>query len=89
MPDPGTDDSGDVTRPTLTTGAPRWAKGVGIVAVVLAVLVVVLLLSGGNHGPGRHASSGGPGRQVAVCGDLAGSGEAGERRYSRAGRATA
>jgi hypothetical protein len=36
---------------------PRWVKVSGIVAIVLAVaVVVVLLLSGGEHGPGRHMS---------------------------------
>jgi hypothetical protein len=39
---------------------PRWVKVSGIVAIVLAVAVVaVLLLSGGEHGPGRHMSFGG------------------------------
>lgn len=36
---------------------PRWVKVSGIVAVLLALLVVaVMLLSGGEHGPGRHMS---------------------------------
>ena len=38
---------------------PRWVKVSGIVAIVLAVVVVaVLLLSDGEHGPGRHMSFG-------------------------------
>ena len=59
--DPDGAESDDVataqgTEPT--TGAPRWVKAFGAVAVVLIVLVVVLLLAGGgNHGPGRHSGS--------------------------------
>jgi hypothetical protein len=36
---------------------PRWVKVSVIVALVLAVLVVIALLTGG-HGPSRHMSSG-------------------------------
>lgn len=36
---------------------PRWVKVFVIVALVLAVLVVIALLTGG-HGPSRHMSSG-------------------------------
>ncbi|MGH3758327.1 hypothetical protein [Actinophytocola sp.] len=35
--------------------APRWVKVTGIVVAALAVLAVVALLFGGEHGPGRHA----------------------------------
>ena len=38
------------TRPRM----PRWVKIFGIIALILAVLVVVRLLIGGGHGPGRH-----------------------------------
>jgi hypothetical protein len=51
-----------------TTGAPRWVKVFGIIALVLAMLVVVLLLSGGNHGPGRHTSSGDAGDHTPPAG---------------------
>jgi uncharacterized cupredoxin-like copper-binding protein len=44
------------------TGIPRWVKVFGIIAIVLAVLVVIMLLAGGGrHGPGRHTSSSGAG----------------------------
>jgi hypothetical protein len=36
-----------------TGGTPRWAKVVGLLVGVLALLVVVMLLPGG-HGPSRH-----------------------------------
>lgn len=33
---------------------PRWVKVFAAIAVVVVVLLAVMLLSGGNHGPGRH-----------------------------------
>ena len=37
---------------------PRWVKVFGIAAILLlALAIVVMLLSGGRHGPGRHLSS--------------------------------
>ena len=37
---------------------PRWVKLFGLAAIVLlALALVVMLLSGGQHGPGRHLSS--------------------------------
>jgi uncharacterized cupredoxin-like copper-binding protein len=39
---------------------PRWVKVFGIIALVLVLLVVVKLLTGGgDHGPGRHLGTGG------------------------------
>lgn len=39
-------------------GLPRWLKVSGLVVVVLVALVlVVMLITGGDHGPGRHASA--------------------------------
>ena len=43
-----------------TAGVPRWVKMFVITALGLALLMVVaMLLSGGQHGPGRHLSSAG------------------------------
>ena len=43
-----------------TTGTPRWVKVFGIIALVAVVLfLVVMLIGGGEHGPGRHMSAGG------------------------------
>ena len=49
---------------------PRWVKVSGIIALALIVLVLIVLLTGGNHGPGRHQSSrghGGPLPSVATA----------------------
>jgi hypothetical protein len=39
---------------------PRWVKGFIAAGVIVAVLVVVLVLLGGDHGPGRHGLGSGP-----------------------------
>ena len=40
---------------------PRWVKGFIAAGVIVAVLVVVVLvLLGGDHGPGRHELGSGP-----------------------------
>ena len=42
-----------------STGVPRWVKVSAVIAaIVLVAVLVVMLLSGGNHGPGRHVASG-------------------------------
>jgi hypothetical protein len=47
-----------------TAGPPRWVKVSGIIALALIVLVLIALLAGGNHGPGRHQSARGYGGQL-------------------------
>jgi hypothetical protein len=44
-----------------TAGPPRWVKVSAIITLALVLLVLILLLAGGNHGPGRHQSSRGHG----------------------------
>jgi hypothetical protein len=49
---------------------PRWVKVTGLITLALVVLVLIVLLAGGNHGPGRHQSSrghGGPLPSVATA----------------------
>lgn len=42
-------------------GLPRWVKWTLVVILVLVtILVVVRLVGGGNHGPGRHMSAPAP-----------------------------
>jgi prolyl oligopeptidase PreP (S9A serine peptidase family) len=44
-----------MNRPPDTGGTPRWVKVSGLVALaVLVLFVVVLVVGGGEHGPGRH-----------------------------------
>jgi hypothetical protein len=47
-----------------TAGPPRWVKVCGIIALALVVLVLIVLLAGGNHGPGRHQAARGHGGQL-------------------------
>jgi hypothetical protein len=46
------------------TGPPRWVKVAGVIALALVGLVLIVLLAGGNHGPGRHQSSRGHGGRL-------------------------
>lgn len=39
-----------------TAGPPRWVKVFGIIALALVLLLVAMLLLGGDHGPGRHST---------------------------------
>ena len=51
-------------------GPPRWVKVSGIITLAIVLLLIVLLLTDGNHGPGRHQSSrglGGPLASVATA----------------------
>src|SRR5215211_3684459 len=59
------DDGSPVYERESDTGIPRWVKVGGIVLIVLGLLaMVVMLLSGGGHGPGRHG--GDPARTPSV-----------------------
>lgn len=60
-PDPDTgDDTGVGPGVGSTTGMPRWVKVFGIIGIVVVLLIVLMLTGvfGGQHGPGRHTSSG-------------------------------
>ena len=47
-----------------TAGPPRWGKVSGIITLALVLLLLIVLLAGGNHGPARHQSSPGYGGQL-------------------------
>lgn len=47
----------DVESQHASPSTPLWVKLFGIVAIVLALLLVVLIIAGG-HGPGRHSTRG-------------------------------
>jgi hypothetical protein len=49
-------DTGDATAGS-SGGTPRWVKIAGVIALLVLVMLVVALLSGGKHGPGRHAGN--------------------------------
>lgn len=36
------------------TRTPRWVKVFGIIALVVLLLFIIMLLTRGSHGPGRH-----------------------------------
>ena len=43
--------------PERPPGVPGWVKVSALVAVILLVGLIVAMLIGGNHGPGRHTSA--------------------------------
>ncbi len=59
------DDTGVGPDRESITGAPRWVKVSGIIALVVVLLIAVMMLfGGGSHGPARHTSSGDAGGQT-------------------------
>lgn len=76
MTDPRSPDTGGLSSEadhSSPPGMPRWAKVVGLVILVAAlVLVAVLALGGGGHGPARHASTGEPGDTAPAAAALTG-----------------
>jgi hypothetical protein len=73
MPDSGsyrgdTDDAnpGDATA-APAGGTPRWVKVAGVIALVVLVMLLVALLTGGKHGPGRHLGDRGARAVLAVA----------------------
>ena len=51
--------------PPPYSGTPRWVTVFGIIVIVEVLLVVAMMfIGGGEHGPGRHAQSGSAGGQV-------------------------
>ncbi|MGH2921707.1 MAG: hypothetical protein ACRDKU_06555 [Gaiellaceae bacterium] len=53
-PDPGNDTGVGPDRRS-TEGTPRWVKVFGAIALLVVLLFVIALLTGGGkHGPGRH-----------------------------------
>ena len=65
---PGTGDDTGVGRDRgPTSSAPRWVKVFGIITLILIVLLVIMLLIGG-HGPGRHRPSAGLGGHTPPAG---------------------
>jgi putative exporter of polyketide antibiotics len=68
---PDSDNAGDDPAQSPAPGVPRWLKVFLLVATAIVVLgVVVMLLVGGDHGPGRHQSA--PATSGQVVGTVAG-----------------
>jgi hypothetical protein len=44
-------------EPEGEAGTPRWVKVFGGILIAVVLLVVLLKLIGGEHGPGRHFQS--------------------------------
>jgi hypothetical protein len=75
MPDPASSvntandlDARSARRSTTSyPGTPRWVKVGGIVALLMIVLVVlVMAMAGGEHGPMRHIPSAGDTHTIAA-----------------------
>jgi hypothetical protein len=58
LPDSDTSDDTGAGPSRESSDTPRWVKVFGLIAVVLLVLLLVIALLTGGHGPGRHAFSG-------------------------------
>jgi hypothetical protein len=61
-----TDDTASGRGSEATEGAPRWVKVFGVIGVLLIVLFVILLLTGG-HGPQRHMLPAAAGESVTAA----------------------
>jgi hypothetical protein len=69
------DDEGGGAAAGSEAGMPRWVKVSAVLGVVAALLVAALVLvGGGEHGPGRHLPSGGDEPESIVTDGAAGGG---------------
>lgn len=58
MADPtASSDTGAASDGPSRPGAPLWVKIFAVIAVVAVIMVAVMLLAGGDHGPARHSSA--------------------------------
>lgn len=63
--EPGRSGTGEADVPVEPPGRPRWAKVSLLIAGAIIVLFVVLqLVGGGDHGPGRHTGGDDPASSV-------------------------
>jgi hypothetical protein len=76
--EPGVQQEPDGASTGHLVGIPRWVKVFVVVAVVVVLLMILaMLITGGQHGPGRHRSASWVGEgtaasRVATDADLAG-----------------
>ena len=59
MADPRIDQTGSSSDRSGPPRTPRWVIIFGLLALIAVVVVGIMLLSGGEHGPGRHMRGGG------------------------------
>lgn len=56
---PGRDDNSVVPDRGSPPGMPRWVKVFGVIAGIVALLIIAaMFIVGGEHGPGRHLHGG-------------------------------
>jgi hypothetical protein len=70
MADPPSSPERDASAHRERAGAPRWVKVSGMIALAIVLLLLIVLLADGDHGPGRHPSArglGGPRPSVAAA----------------------
>ncbi|CAN5571210.1 hypothetical protein BH24ACT13_BH24ACT13_07680 [soil metagenome] len=60
-------DAGTASDRRSTTGAPRWVRVVGIIALGVVLLFVIVLFTRGPGGPGGHS----PGRHTGLAAEHA------------------
>lgn len=66
-------DTGVARDRESTPGTPLWVKVFGIIALAVVLLFVILfLVGGGGHGPGRHAAAGDAAGQTPLSSDVGG-----------------
>ena len=65
--EPGVQPEHNVGSTGRVAGIPRWVKVCVVVAVVVVLLMILaMLITGGQHGPGRHQSASGLGERTAA-----------------------
>ena len=64
--DPGRDQDRQNLPVGERPGVPRWVKIFGLIALAVVLVLVVVMLLGGEHGPGMHSSVSGNPQHAAV-----------------------
>lgn len=64
--DPARDQEGHNLPVRERPGVPRWVKIFALLALAVVLVLVVVMLLGGEHGSGRHSSASGNPQHAAV-----------------------
>lgn len=55
----GEDAPGLAEQPeAVPPAAPRWVKALGILLALVVLLILIRVIAGGEHSPGRHLGAG-------------------------------